>query len=103
MKKTMTNNDQTTLTGTEEAEILSRLSERVEKAVSTIQELRRERDQLSARVEELQARVADSDATSTRLTSLEEEHDRFRKERSEIRDRIEGILSNLETLELAGE
>ena|SRR5687768_11783892 len=102
MKKT-NNNDQTTLTGTEEAEILGRLSERVEKAVSTIQELRRERDQLRARVEELEARVADSDATTTRLTSLEEEHDRFRKERSEIRDRIETILSNLETLETAAD
>ncbi len=98
MKKT-NNNEQTTLAGIEEAEILGRLSERVEKAVTTIQELRRERDQLRARVDELEARVADSDVTTTRLTSLEEEHDRFRKERSEIRDRIETILSNLETLE----
>ena len=100
MKKTNDPN-QTTLTGTEEAEILGRLSERVEKAVSTIQELRRDRDQLRARIEELEARLADSDATTTRLTSLEEEHDRFRKERGEIRDRIESILSNLESLETA--
>jgi FtsZ-binding cell division protein ZapB len=98
MKKTR-ENDQMTLAGTEEAEILGRLSERVEKAVGTIQELRRERDQLRARVEELETRVRDSDETSTRLGTLEEEQDRLQKERSEIRSRIESILSNLEELE----
>jgi len=61
-----------------ESEILTRLSERVEKAIATIQELRRERDQLRAQLEE---------------------HERFRKERDEIRDRIEGILESLEALE----
>ena len=101
MKKTTTSNDQMTLEGTEEAEILARLSERVEKAVTTIQELRRERDTLRARVDELEERVKDGDETSTRLESLEEEHERFRRERGEIRGRIETILSNLETLENA--
>ena len=76
---------QLALAGTEEAEILNRLSERVERAVATIQELRRERDQLRARVEELE--------------SVQGEHERFAKERSEIRDRIEGILGTLEALE----
>ena len=79
MKKT-TENDQM-----EEAEILARLSERVEKAVATIQELRRERDQLRARVAELEGG--------------EEEQERLRRERSEIRDRIENILASLEALE----
>ena len=84
MKKTK-DTDQSALPGIEEAEILSRLGDRVEKAVATIQELRKERDQLRARVEELE--------------SLEEEHERFRNERGEIRDRIETILSSLEALE----
>ena len=97
MKKTR-DDDQMTLDGTEEAEILARLSDRVEKAVGTIQELRRERDQLRARVDELEALVKDSDEASTRLESLEEEQDRLRRERSEIRDRIENILSSLEAL-----
>ena len=74
------------LAGTEEGEILARLSERVERAVKTIQELRKERDALKA---ELAAR-GEADA---------EELERFRRERGEIRDRIENILSNLETLE----
>ena len=96
-----TNSTQMEMGEAAETEILERLSARVEKAVSMIQELRRERDQLRARVDELEARVADSDETSTRLESLEEEYDRFRKERGEIRDRIESILSNNEELEPA--
>lgn len=98
MKKTK-DNDQMALAGTEEAEILARLSERVEKAVGTIQELRRERDQLRARVQELEARMTDQDEATTRLDTLEEEHDRLKRERGEIRDRIENILSSLEALE----
>jgi len=89
MKKTKDNDS---LFAGDEGEILSRLGERVEKAVGTIQELRKERDQLRARVEELEARVKDQD-------SLDEEHERFKKERGEIRDRIEAILGSLEALE----
>lgn len=98
MKKTK-DNEQMALAGTEEAEILGRLSARVEKAVSVIQELRRERDQLRKKVEELEERVKDQDSASARLETLEEEQERLRSERSEIRDRIEGILSSLEALE----
>lgn len=93
------NNDQMALSDTEAGEILERLSSRVERAVATIQELRQERDTLRARVEELESRVRDGEETTTRLTSLEEEHDRFRKERGEIRNRIETILGSLEALE----
>jgi FtsZ-binding cell division protein ZapB len=102
MKKTK-DNDETTLAGTDEAEILERLSERVERAVATIHELRRDRDQLRTRVDELEARLRDSDETSTRLGTLEEEHERFRRERGEIRGRIETILANLEQLEATEE
>jgi len=97
MKKNKDN--EPALAGSDEAEILSRLGERVEKAVTTIQELRRERDQLNQRIAELESRVRDQDDASSRLESLEEESERFRKERSEIRDRIENILSSLEALE----
>jgi len=91
MKKTK-DNDQMALAGTAEAEILGKLSERVEKAIGTIQELRREREQLRKKIEELEAQVRSQD-------ELGEEHERFRKERDEIRDRIEGILESLEALE----
>jgi FtsZ-binding cell division protein ZapB len=61
-----------------ESEILERLTERVEKAITTIQELRREREELRRKVEELEE---------------------FRRERGEIRERIETILNSLEALE----
>ena len=84
MKK-KTSEEQLSLAGTEEGEILARLSERVERAVQTIQELRRERD-------ELKARLADHGAEA-------EELEKFRRERGEIKNRIETILGNLEALE----
>ncbi|MDQ3283843.1 MAG: cell division protein ZapB [Acidobacteriota bacterium] len=98
MKKTTTN-EPMALSDSEEGEILARLSDRVEKAVTTIQELRRERDTLRQRVDELEARVRDGEDASSRLTTLEEEHDRFQKERGEVRNRIESILASLEQLE----
>ncbi len=63
-------------------EILQRLGEKVERAIATIQELRRERDALKKRLDE-----------------IDQDSDRFRRERGEIRDRIESILSSLESLE----
>lgn len=88
------NAETTPLADSEEGEILQKLSERVEKAVATIQELRRERDQLRTRVSELETRVADGDETSERLSALQ-------RERGEIRNRIESILGSLEGLETA--
>jgi FtsZ-binding cell division protein ZapB len=63
-------------------EILQRLSEKVERAIATIQELRKERDALKQRLEE-----------------IDEDGARYRKERGQIRDRIETILSSLESLD----
>jgi len=82
-KKTL---EQMTLSGSEE-EILARLQDRVEKAIATIQELRRERDALQAKLD-------------SGSGELEEECQRLRKERHEIRNRIEAILSNLEVLDV---
>jgi len=98
MKKNR-DNEQLPLAGTEEGEILSRLSERVDRAVTTIQELRRERDSLKSRLEEAESRLRESDNASSRATELEEDCDRYKRERGEIRNRIESILSNLESLD----
>ena len=92
-------NDQLTLAGTEEGEILGRLNERVEKAIATIQELRRERDTLRRQLDEATARVQEQGDAAERASTLEEDNERFKRERSEIRDRIESILGNLEALE----
>ena len=94
---------QLALAGTEEGEILARLSERVERAIGTIQELRKERDTLKSRVAQLESQLEGHEEASTRLTSLEDEQDRLRKERGEIRNRIESILGTLESLEDAGD
>jgi FtsZ-binding cell division protein ZapB len=77
--------EQMSLAGTEEGEILARLQERVEKAVSLIHDLRRERDEWKAKAES--------------AGSVEDEIDRLKQERGEIRDRIETILGNLESLD----
>jgi FtsZ-binding cell division protein ZapB len=81
-KKTV---EQMTLSGSDD-EVFARLQERVEKAIAMIQELRRERDALKAKLEG--------------GNDLEEECERLRKERDEIRNRIESILSNLEALDV---
>ncbi len=80
-----TTEEQMPLGGTVEAEILARLSERVDRAVKMIQDLRRERDELKARLDK-------AEGDGSRLTELEDQ-------RTEIRNRIEGILSSLEALD----
>jgi FtsZ-binding cell division protein ZapB len=92
-------NDQLTLAGTEEGEILSRLNDRVEKAITMIQELRRERDTLRRQLDDATSRLKDQDDAAGRASSLEEDNERFKRERSEIKNRIESILGNLEALE----
>ena len=94
MKK-KTTEEQLALAGTEEGQILARLSERVEKAIQTIQELRKERDQLKARLQETESKLRGFDP------NIQEEYDRFKRERGVIKDRIETILSNLESLDAA--
>ena len=98
MKKNR-DNDQLSLAGTEEGEILGRLNDRVEKAIATIQELRKERDTLRRQLDEATVRVQEQGDAAERASTLEEDNDRFKRERSEIRDRIESILGNLEALE----
>jgi FtsZ-binding cell division protein ZapB len=100
VKKTR-ENDQLTLAGTEEEEILGRLNDRVEKAIATIQELRKERDTLRRQLDDATARLQEQGDATERASTLEEDNDRFKRERGEIRDRIESILSNLEALEEA--
>jgi FtsZ-binding cell division protein ZapB len=98
VKKTR-ENDQLTLAGTEEEEILGRLNNRVEKAIATIQELRKERDTLRRQLDDATARLQEQGDAAERATTLEEDNERFKRERGEIRDRIESILGNLEALE----
>lgn len=85
--------EQLTLAGTEDGEILARLQERVEKAIAIIQELRRDRDSWKTRAEAAEGQSGE------KVSAMEEEAEKMKQERSEIRNRIESILSNLESLE----
>ena len=98
MKKNR-DNDQLSLAGTEEGEILGRLNDRVEKAIAMIQELRRERDTLRRQLDDATARLQEQGDAADRASTLEEDNERFKRERGEIRDRIESILGRLEALE----
>lgn len=73
----------------EELDVLARLSERVESAIGTIGQLRRERDELRQKLAEFQSKAEDPKA-------LDEEIERLRAERDEVRERIEKLLSRLE-------
>ena len=90
------------LEGSAESEILEKLAARVEKAVAVITELRRERDGLRARVDELEGEMQTRRQDSERLGSVEEENERYKTERNEIRTRIETVLDRLEALEEGG-
>lgn len=99
MKKNKETQNQLVLEGTEEEEILARLSDRVEKAVAIIQQLRKERDELKSRLSGAEESLNQSQDSSARLSSMESDNERFLQERQEIRSRIERILDNLESLD----
>ena len=103
MKKNRDNEQMAINSDADEAAILARLGEQVEKAVAVIGELRRERDSLRARLADAEGKLKEYEETTERLSTLEEDYDRFRRERGEIRNRIESILSNLETLDVVEE
>lgn len=91
--------EQMALAGTSEGEILARLSERVERAIAAIQDLRRDRDALRARLDKAEQQLRAREDASSRLSSVEAEYERFKSERTEIRNRIESILGSLEQLD----
>lgn len=98
MKKTR-NDEQTALLGVEEGELLEQLTERVERAVETIQKLRKERETLKSRLDEVEGQLAEHGEAAGQVSSLQEELDRFRGERDEIRSRITRALDALASLD----
>lgn len=107
--------------GTEELEILARLTERVDNAVELIQKLRKENEaiglQLAAKDKELETeresrakaeaglaelneRQAELEGErGERLDEAESELERLRDERKVVRARVESVLERLESLE----
>ena len=104
MKKNVKQDEpQMNFSGSEEAELLERLNERVERAVTTIQKLRKERDDLRSRLQDVERQISEQGANSEELASATAQLERYREERGEVRGRIERILDSLETLEEDGD
>lgn len=99
MNKKKSDTEQLVLKGTEEEQILVQLSERVERAIVTIQELRRERDALKKKLDSAEERIRNYEEESERLGTVQSDFEKFQSERTEIRNRIESILANLESLD----
>ena len=86
-----------------EQSIVSLLEEHVELAISTVQQLRAENLELEAEIARLNSDVLQRDtkiqALETRNSELEEELDLERlattQERSEVKERLEGLMSVL--------
>lgn len=86
-----------------EQSIVSLLEEHVELAISTVQQLRAEKLELEAEIARLNSDVLQRDtkiqALETRNSELEEELDLERlattQERSEVKERLEGLMSVL--------
>jgi FtsZ-binding cell division protein ZapB len=100
MKKTTRNpEDPMTLAETEEGELLERLTERVERAVDSIQKLRRERDELRGRLAEVESALKTQGADAEELGVIRKEIEQYRGERDEIRNRINVLLESLSALD----
>jgi len=121
MSKKTKETEQLSIEGTNETEILARLAERVDRAVTLIAQLRQENEVLGEKVETLEGELKDSvdardaalaraaaaekraaeleDDGSARADELEKDLETLKRERDAVRSRVEGILEKLEGLE----
>lgn len=103
MKKNVkANDDPTLLAETEEGDLLGRLTDRVDKAVATIQKLKKERDALQKRLAEVENQLQEAGVDGEELADTREELERYRSERDEVRARIGGMLESLASLDEEG-
>lgn len=72
----------------EEVDSLASLEERIRQAIELVARLRREKE----------AALADRDAAQQRLASVNEELETLRAERRQVRNRIEKLLGQIESL-----
>ncbi len=91
--------DQMTLAETEEGALLEKLTEKVERAVDSIQKLRRERDELRERLEAVETQMKTQGADAEELSAIRDEVEKYRGERDEIRNRIGVLLESLGALD----
>jgi FtsZ-binding cell division protein ZapB len=84
----------------EENDVLARLGERIEKAIASIQQLRRERDELRHKLARAEEDLRNGN-TGGNVAELQEALERMQSERDEVRGRLSKLLANLDRLEEA--
>jgi FtsZ-binding cell division protein ZapB len=78
-----------------EIDALSRLEERIQKAVALVHDLRQEKDAALKELAAAQAAFTESQDTNARLA---EENEALRTERHHVRNRIEKLLGHIDQL-----
>ncbi|MHB8384571.1 MAG: cell division protein ZapB [Candidatus Binataceae bacterium] len=78
-------------------DVLKQLDERIQSSVNRLQQLRRENDALAQKLAESEKRLADAHA---QMHQFEQERKIHETERTEVRSRIEKILSRFDGIEL---
>ncbi|HUY37982.1 MAG TPA: cell division protein ZapB [Candidatus Binataceae bacterium] len=78
-------------------DVLKQLDERIQSSVNRLQQLRRENDSLAQKLAESEKRLADAHAQARQF---EQERKLHETERTEVRSRIEKILSRFDGIEL---
>ena len=85
-----------------QSEDLERLTEAINRLIVRVRSLQTQRDELTARINDLESRLENSVDTmnSEGYNILRIHSARLLRERQEIRQRLSGVLSKLESIEL---
>ena len=78
-------------------DVLKQLDERIQASVARIQQLRKENDQLTQKLVELEKRYADTVGQVKQLNAERQQHE---NERNDVRNRIEKILTRFDGIDL---
>ncbi|HYK65944.1 MAG TPA: cell division protein ZapB [Patescibacteria group bacterium] len=78
-------------------DVLKQLDERIQASVARIQQLRKENDQLTQKLVELEKRYADAVGQVKQLNAERQQHE---NERNDVRNRIEKILTRFDGIDL---
>jgi FtsZ-binding cell division protein ZapB len=78
-------------------DVLKQLDERIQASVARIHQLRKENDQLTQKLAEMEKRYADAAGQVKQLNAERQQHE---NERNEVRNRIEKILTRFDGIDL---
>jgi FtsZ-binding cell division protein ZapB len=78
-------------------DVLKQLDERIQASVARIQQLRKENEQLTQKLTEMERRYADAVGQVKQLSAERQQHE---NERNDVRMRIEKILTRFDGIDL---